>query len=101
MSNFFPLDCSETLVNIGLKAKKRRQERGLRQKDLANLVGVAPGTLAKIEAGEAVVELRTFMLVLWHLGLVSEVFNDQPAHPQTPEPTSQRVRVKRISQESF
>ncbi|TVT83212.1 helix-turn-helix transcriptional regulator [Pseudomonas sp. H3(2019)] len=101
MSNFFPLDCAESLIKIGLLAKRRRQERGLRQKDLAKLVGVAAGTLGKIEAGDPVVELRTFMLVLWHLGLLSEVFNDEPISKKAPELKSQRVRIKRVTEESF
>ncbi|RON10703.1 XRE family transcriptional regulator [Pseudomonas brassicacearum] len=101
MSTFFPLDCSESLVSIGLLAKKRRQERGMRQKDLAKQVGVATGTLGKIEAGEAVVELRTFMLVLWHLGLLSEVFNDTLINKAPAESSKQRVRMKRVTEASF
>lgn len=101
MISFFPLDCSESLIKIGLMAKKRRQERGLRQKDLAKLVGVSAGTLGKIEAGDPVVELRTFMLVLWHLGLLSEIFNDMPINKTPPELPSQRVRIKRVTEGNF
>ncbi|MFW0756109.1 helix-turn-helix domain-containing protein [Pseudomonas sp. H11T01] len=88
-------------MKIGLLAKKRRQERGLRQKDLAKLVGVSAGTIGKIEAGDPVVELRTFMLVLWHLGLLSEIFNETPISKAPPELPSQRVRIKRMTEENF
>lgn len=101
MTSFFPLDCSESLINIGLVVKKRRQERGLRQKDLAKRVGVSAGTLGKIEAGDPVVELRTFMLVLWHLGLLAEIFNDMPISKTPPELPSQRVRIKRVTEGNF
>ncbi len=73
----------------------------MRQKDLAKQVGVATGTLGKIEAGEAIVELRTFMLVLWHLGLLSEVFNDALLNNFPEKPSKQRVRVKRVTEASF
>jgi DNA-binding XRE family transcriptional regulator len=100
MTTFLPLDCSESLIKIGLLTKKRRQERGFRQKDLAKLVGVSAGTLGKIEAGDPVVELRTFMLVLWHLGLLSEIFNDLSISKASELP-SQRVRIKRVTEENF
>jgi hypothetical protein len=61
---------------------------------------VSAGTLGKIEAGDPVVELRTFMLVLWHLGLLSEIFNDLSISKASELP-SQRVRIKRVTEENF
>lgn len=101
MFDCLPLDCAESLMKIGFLVKKRRQERGLRQKDLAQSVGVSAATLGKIEAGDAAVELRTFMLTLWYLGLLGEVFNEEPNGKAPPKPRQQRVRVKRVTEANF
>jgi len=76
MNSFFPIECCETLRKIGLLIKSRRLQSRQRQKDLAKALSVSEQTLRKIEAGEPVVELRSFMLVVWQLGLVQEVFQD-------------------------
>lgn len=101
MSDFFPIECADRLHAIGLLVKSRRLQNRLRQKDLALSLSISERTLRKIEAGDASVELRSFMLVLWHLGLTYDVFQHfdthelplrPPAHDVRP---AQRVRLPR------
>lgn len=100
MIDYFPLDCREKLSKIGLLVKKRRLQNKMRQADLALHVGVSAPTIGKIEAGERGVELGTFMHVLWHLGLLDEVFNKLDA-PQTDDLPQQRVRLKKPKKDDF
>ena len=74
MTEFFPIECSDNLHAIGLLVKSRRLQTKQRQKDLARALGVSERSLRKIESGDPSVELRSFMLVLGHLGLTGEVF---------------------------
>ena len=74
VEGFFPVDCSETLGKIGLLVKARRLSLGLRQSDLKAALGVSPHILRKIEGGSELVDLRSFMLVLWRLGITESVF---------------------------
>lgn len=101
MSDFFPIECADRLHAIGLLVKSRRLQSRQRQKDLALSVSISERTLRKIEAGDASVELRSFMLVLWHLGLTVDIFQTidtrelasrSPAHDVR---LAQRVRLPR------
>ncbi|AWY41803.1 XRE family transcriptional regulator [Pseudomonas putida] len=83
MSDFFPLECADSLYSIGLLVKQRRLQHKQRQKDLAASLSMSERTVRKIEAGDPSVELRSFMLVLWQLGLVQEVFQNLQAKPIT------------------
>ncbi len=47
---------------------------GLRQGDLKSALGVSAHTLRKIESGLEQVKLRSFMLVLWRIGIYETVF---------------------------
>ncbi|MGH8386096.1 MAG: helix-turn-helix domain-containing protein [Pseudomonas sp.] len=98
MSDFFPIECADSLYSIGLLVKRRRLQHKQRQKDLALSLSMSERTLRKIEAGDPSVELRSFMLVLWHLGLTQEVFqNIQMAATTSNEAfvphSAQRVRL--------
>ncbi|POA22383.1 transcriptional regulator [Pseudomonas sp. FW300-N1A1] len=101
MSEFFPIECADRLHAIGLLVKNRRLQNRQRQKDLALSVSISERTLRKIEAGDASVELRSFMLVLWHLGLTFDVFQTLDAHelasrtPAHDVRPAQRVRLPR------
>nr|WP_256676254.1 helix-turn-helix domain-containing protein [Pseudomonas sp. CM27] len=74
MVEFFPVGCADTLGKIGLLVKARRLALGVRQADLKEAIGVSPHVLRKIESGSELVDLRSFMLVLWRLGLSDVVF---------------------------
>lgn len=74
MSDFFPVDCSDTLRRIGLLVKSRRLEQGIRQIDVIQRLGVSEKKLRRIEVGDPAVSLREFMLVLWNLGLTEQIF---------------------------
>lgn len=97
MTDYFPLECADSLLAIGVLVKQRRLQHKQRQKDLAHSLSMSERTVRKIEAGDASVELRSFMLVLWHLGLIDEVFHDFRQRNATLEPpASQRVRLPRL-----
>lgn len=74
MEEFFPVACSDSLSRIGLLVKARRLSLGLRQADLKQAIGISAHTLRKIESGSEFVDLRSFMLVLWRLGVTETVF---------------------------
>jgi len=74
MEAFFPVACADSLSKIGLLVKARRLALGLRQADITQAIGISAHTLRKIEGGAERVDLRAFMLVLWRLGLMEQVF---------------------------
>jgi transcriptional regulator with XRE-family HTH domain len=91
MNDFFPVACADSLARIGLLVKARRLSLGLRQADLTSAVGISAHTLRKIENGSERVDLRSFMLVLWRLGLNDQVF----APMENIEKTSEITRYGR------
>ncbi|MDF0729131.1 helix-turn-helix transcriptional regulator [Pseudomonas entomophila] len=97
----FPLACADRLINIGLLIKTRRLERKIRQKDLAKQTGLSTTTLGKIEAGAPSVEMRGYMVALWHLGLLDEAFHALPVPSPASYATEHRVRLKRFSEDDF
>jgi transcriptional regulator with XRE-family HTH domain len=100
--DLFPLACADKLLLIGLLIKSRRLERKIRQKDLAGMTGLSKATLGKIEAGTPTVEMRGYMIVLWHLGLLDEVFREVPqASALAPHATEHRVRLRKVSEADF
>lgn len=74
MDGFFPVICADNLSRIGLLVKARRLSLELRQADITKAIGVSAHTLRKIENGSELVDLRSFMLVLWRLGITETVF---------------------------
>ncbi|MFJ3525598.1 transcriptional regulator [Pseudomonas sp. NPDC090203] len=74
MEAFFPVACADSLSKIGLLVKARRLALGLRQSDITQAIGISAHTLRKIEGGSERIDLRSFMLVLWRLGLTEQVF---------------------------
>ncbi|MDB5982759.1 MAG: transcriptional regulator, family [Pseudomonas sp.] len=100
MQSYFPLECRETLQNIGLRVKQQRLDMQMRQSDLAQSIGVSSPTIGKIEAGERGVELGTFMLVLWRLGLLSQIIGEVKAPPKLAT-ESQRVRLRKPKKDDF
>ncbi|ACO76593.1 transcriptional regulator, XRE family [Azotobacter vinelandii CA] len=97
----FPLACADRLESIGLLVKARRLERKIRQKDLAALTGLSTTTLGKIEAGTPTVEMRGYMTVLWHLGLLDEVFQEPRVPTPPPYATEHRVRLRKLPEDDF
>lgn len=104
MNEFFPIDCADSLHAIGMLVKSRRLQNRQRQKDLAALLAVSERTVRKIEAGDPSVELRSFMLVLWQLGLTQEVFQSRQqieasSHAAAQAPRNARVRLAGVKGE--
>ncbi|WP_313202712.1 helix-turn-helix domain-containing protein [Pseudomonas sp.] len=93
--------CADRLMKIGLLAKTRRLERKIRQKDLAAQSGLSITTLAKIEAGTPTVEMSSYMIALWHLGLLDEVFQDVSMSSPASFATEHRVRLKSVTEKDF
>ncbi|HCS42071.1 MAG TPA: transcriptional regulator [Pseudomonas sp.] len=114
MKDFFPVDCADSLSKIGLLVKARRLALGLRQADLKSTLGISEHTLRKIENGSEFVDLRSFMLVLWRLGINELIFGsldgiettsqitrhvtDEDAHQSI---ASKRVRLRKPKAEDF
>ncbi|MNL43137.1 hypothetical protein D3C87_1656380 [compost metagenome] len=114
MKDFFPVACADTLSKIGLLVKARRLTSGMRQADFKSTLGISEHTLRKIENGSESVDLRSFMLVLWRLGLNESIFasldgiettsqitryvTDEDAHQSI---ASKRVRLRKSKAEDF
>lgn len=96
MGEFFPLECADSLYSIGLLVKQRRLQHKQRQKDLAASLSMSERTVRKIEAGDPSVELRSFMLVLWQLGLIQEVFQNLEAAPNSLLDTLDSSSARRV-----
>lgn len=114
MTDFFPVACADSLARIGLLIKARRLSVGLRQADLTSAIGISAHTLRKIENGSERVDLRSFMLVLWRLGLNDQVFAPLDGIEKTSEITryasdedardsvaGRRVRLAKPKSEDF
>lgn len=114
MDNFFPVACADTLSKVGLLVKARRLSLGLRQADLKAAIGISAHTLRKIEGGSEFVDLRSFMLVLWRLGITDVVFSALEGIEHSSEITrhadhddahrslaAKRVRLAKPKQEDF
>ncbi|WP_028633984.1 helix-turn-helix domain-containing protein [Pseudomonas parafulva] len=114
MLDFFPVACADTLGKIGLLVKARRLALGLRQADIKAAIGVSAHTLRKIESGSEQVDLRSFMLVLWRLGISDVVFTSLEGLEQASQVTrftesvegaqslaSRRVRLAKPKAEDF
>lgn len=114
MEGFFPVACSDKLSKIGLLVKARRLALRMRQSDLKVTLGVSEHTLRKIEGGSELVDLRSFMLVLWKLGITETVFSSLDGLEKTSEITrftddgeshhgiaTKRVRLPRSKPEDF
>ncbi|MFJ5295072.1 transcriptional regulator [Pseudomonas sp. NPDC088368] len=114
MRQFFPVACADKLSKIGLLVKARRLALGVRQSDLKVTLGVSEHTLRKIETGSERVDLRSFMLVLWRLGITETVFASLDGMEKTSEITrftnegethhniaTKRVRLPKPKPEDF
>lgn len=114
MTDFFPVACADSLARIALLVKARRLSVGLRQADLTSSIGISAHTLRKIENGSELVDLRSFMLVLWRLGLSDQVFAPLDGIEKTSEITrygsdedakdglaARRVRLAKPKSEDF
>lgn len=114
MDDFFPVACADRLNKIGLLVKARRLALGVRQSDLKATLGVSAHTLRKIEGGSELVDLRSFMLVLWRLGITETVFASLEGIEKTSEITrftsegeshhgiaTKRVRLPKSRPEDF
>ncbi|BBP79504.1 transcriptional regulator [Pseudomonas gingeri NCPPB 3146 = LMG 5327] len=114
MKAFFPVGCSDTLSKIGLLVKARRLDLGLRQSDFRSSLGISEHTLRKIENGSELVDLRSFMLVLWRLGINEMIFGSLEGIEGTSQITryvtdednhaslaSRRVRLSKPKAEDF
>jgi transcriptional regulator with XRE-family HTH domain len=114
MEAFFPVACADKLSKIGLLIKARRLALGVRQSDIKATLGVSEHTLRKIEGGSELVDLRSFMLVLWKLGITDTVFASLDGIEKTSEITrftsegeshhsiaTKRVRLPKPKPEDF
>lgn len=57
----------------GKNLKKLREERGLRQEDLAKKIGLSPGLISRIERGEASLAPR-------HIAKICKIYGLQPGY---------------------
>lgn len=86
----------------------------MRQSDIKLTLGVSAHTLRKIEGGSELVDLRSFMLVLWKLGITETVFASLEGVEKTSEITrftdgggshqsiaTKRVRLPKPKPEDF
>lgn len=95
---------TDALSNIGLLVKAKRLSLALRQADLKAAIGISPHTLRKIESGSELVDLRSFMLVLWRLGIADVVFaslegietTSQITRYSADEDAHQRLATRRV-----
>ncbi len=106
MMSFFPVDCSATLQRIGLLIKANRLAQNIRQLDVVSRLGVPEKVLRRIEKGDPSVNVGAWMLVLWNLGLMDQVF--RPADETSisvlalkEDTTGRRARVRRAKAEDF
>ncbi|KTS97003.1 hypothetical protein [Pseudomonas parafulva] len=74
MQDFFPVACADMLARVGMLVKAQRLALGIRQADIKAAIGISPHLLRKVEQGSPHVDLRSFMLVLWRLGINDTVF---------------------------
>ena len=63
----------ETMYDMGLVIRQRREALGLSQEQLAARTGVSRSWLAKVETGKMSFDLRRVLMVLDALGLHLEV----------------------------
>ena len=63
----------ETMYDMGLVIRQRREALGLSQEQLAARTGVSRSWLAKVETGKMSFDLRRVLMVLDALGLRLEV----------------------------
>jgi len=114
MDAFFPVACADKLSKIGLLVKAKRLALGIRQSDIKVSLGVSEHTLRKIEGGSEFVDLRSFMLVLWKMGITETVFASLDGIEKTSEITrftdegeshhvlaTKRVRLPKPKPEDF
>lgn len=62
-------DLITSLTSVGQRARKVRKEQGIRQDDLASIVGIQHSVLGRIERGDDTVAIGTILKVLHELGL--------------------------------
>ncbi|MBI6926103.1 transcriptional regulator [Pseudomonas putida] len=114
MQDFFPVACADMLMRVGLLVKAQRLALGIRQADIKAAFGISPHLLRKVEQGSPNVDLRSFMLVLWRLGINDTVFRTredvehsaQMARIVQPEDdpaqlSARRVRLPKSKPEAF
>lgn len=57
------------IINLGLKIKKLRTEKGFTQRELADIAEISKNYLGKIERGEANVTMQTIITIVKSLGV--------------------------------
>lgn len=88
----------KTQISIGNKIAKLRRQKGLSQKDLANLLGYkSASTLSKIESGENDITISTLEKIAFHLGIdmSSLLLEEKEKASPIGEDSLQEVRFKR------
>ena len=65
----FPYGKIRTVGEIGAAIRAKRRAIGIRQRELASLVGVGPRFLHEVEHGKATAEIGKVLQVLHRLGL--------------------------------
>lgn len=96
-----PVAVARALRRLGANIATARTRRGLRQSDVAEKTGLAPGTLRRIEQGSPTTAASAYFVVLWALGLERETEDlaapDRDEEGKTLERARapQRVRIRR------
>lgn len=82
------------VANLGPILRSRRREKHLSLRDLADLIGVPPNTLSRVERGD-VPDLKNFRLIVEWLGLPAERFLEGAGETSTPEIIARHLRADR------
>lgn len=99
--DYFPIDCAESLENIGIQVALRRHSMQMRQVDLARKAEISVPTLKKIEAGSPTVEAGILVKVLWQLGLLHELIHAPRPDAEALRSISGRVRLPGTGKDYF
>ncbi|QDQ25524.1 helix-turn-helix domain-containing protein [Chitinimonas arctica] len=62
-----PIALQLQLESLGEAIRHARKERGLNQRALADMIGVAPNTVVAMEQGMPTVQIGSYALAIWHL----------------------------------
>ena len=93
MNKHLPIKVQSDLVQMGYLIKSSRQEMKLRQKDLADKLGLSAQTISKIESGSPSVEIGSFFQALWFFGILERFITLESVHLSTHK-NIKRIKVK-------
>lgn len=77
------MDLHELVKVIGPNVRRYREKAGLTQNELAELVGVTPASISKVECGKKAVKLKTLYDIAeaLHVGMNALVYMENRSRP--------------------